>query len=378
MTSVAVIGSGIIGASIAYHLAIRGAKVTLIDRALPATAPSASWASAGGLRSQGRAAAEHAIARAASRRWPDLPAELDADLGVVLGGHLHVAETEAEAFILQARIDADRAGGIEVELLDASGIAALVPGLTGAAVAGAWTPGDGQANPALAANAFARAAQRAGAQCVFGSPATPVIQGQKCVGARYAGGEMLPADSVVLAAGAWCVAMLADLGLPLPLSWLGLQMVSSAPVPPMLRATVTAVGRNLSLKQTPSGEIMIGGRWFARPCGEAPEVEAIPEQVGPQWQSACGVFPRVSELSIGRVWAGAEAQSPDGLPFIGRVGPAGLYLAAGFSNHGFQIAPAIGDCVADDILLGAHALLTPFHPDRFHQRADTTKTRAFG
>jgi sarcosine oxidase subunit beta len=355
MTSVAVIGSGIIGASIAYHLAIRGATVTLIDQALPATAPSATWASAGGLRSQGRAAAEHAITLEAARRWPDLPAELDADLGVVLGGHLHVAETEAEAATLQTRIDADRQGGIEVELLDASGIAATVPGLTGTAVAAAWTPGDGQANPALAAAAFARAACRAGAECVFGWQATPVMQGEGCVGVRYAGGDLLPADIVVLAAGAWSIAMLADLGMALKLSWRGLQMVASTPAPPMLRATITAVGRNLSLKQTPSGEMMIGGRWFARNCGAPPGVEAIPGQVEPQWQAACAIFPGLRDFSIGRVWAGAEAQSPDGLPFVGRLGGcAGLYLAAGFSNHGFQIAPAIGACVADDILLGAH------------------------
>ena len=68
-----VLGSGIIGASIAYHLAIRGGDVTLVDRAPPASAPGATWASAGGLRSQGRHAAEHPITLAAARRWPSLP-----------------------------------------------------------------------------------------------------------------------------------------------------------------------------------------------------------------------------------------------------------------------------------------------------------------
>jgi sarcosine oxidase subunit beta len=362
---VAVIGSGVIGASIAYHLATGGAEVTLIDGRRPASAPSATWASAGGLRSQGRHAAEHAITRAAARRWPDLPAELDADLGVVLGGHLHVAETEAELALLHARIDADRAGDIEVELLDVAGIAARFPGVSGTALAGAWTARDGQANPVLTAQAFARAAQRAGAVCVARRPVTPDIRNESCVGVRYSDGELLAADAVVVAAGAWSVAMLEKLGLALPLSWRGLQMVASHPAAPMLRATVTAVGRNFSLKQSPTGEMMIGGRWFARPCGAPPWVEPVDEQIRPQWESAAAIFPGLSQLTMGRVWAGAEAQSPDGLPFIGSFGPAGLYLAAGFSNHGFQISPLIGACVAEDILQGPNALLDHFRPDRF-------------
>jgi sarcosine oxidase subunit beta len=365
MTRVAVIGSGVIGSSIAYHLAVLGAEVTLTDAGVPASAPSATWASAGGLRSQGRHAAEHAITRAAAKRWADLPAELDADLGVVLGGHLHVAETEAEVALLQARIDADREGGIDVVFLDAAGIAARVPGVSGAAIAGAWTEGDGQANPVLTAQAFAHAAQRRGAACVTGRPVTPDISGEKCLGVRYSDGERLAADVVVVAAGAWSVAMLEAMGLALPLSWRGLQMVASQPAPPMLRATLTAVGRNFSLKQSPTGEMMIGGRWFAQPCGAAPWVEPVDAQIRPQWESAAAIFPSLSDLTMGRVWAGAEAQSPDGLPFIGRVGPAGLYLAVGFSNHGFQISPIIGACVAEDILRGPSRLLAPFRPDRF-------------
>ncbi len=365
MTSVAVIGSGVIGASIAYHLAIRGAEVTLIDRATPAAAPSASWASAGGLRSQGRSPAEHAITRAAARRWRELPAELDADLGVVFGGHLHVAETEAESAVLQARIDADRCGGIDVERLDSASIASLVPGVSQAAIAGAWTPGDGQANPVLTAHGFARAAQRSGAICITGRQAVPDIADEKCVGVRMAGGEKRPADIVVMAAGAWSMDMIESLGLRVPLTWRGLQMVASHQAPPMLPATLTAVGRNFSLKQSPSGEMMVGGRWFARPCGPAPWVEAVSEQTILQWQSASAIFPALSGLTMGRVWAGAEAQSPDGHPFIGRCGPPGLYLAAGFSNHGFQISPVIGECVAEDILRGEHAWLEPFRPDRF-------------
>jgi sarcosine oxidase subunit beta len=364
MTSVVVIGSGVIGAAIGYHLAMKGARVTLIDRSAPASAPSASWASAGGLRAQGRHAAQHAITAAAARRWPSLAAELDADLGASFGGHLHVAETAAEAESLRDRFVVDRAGGIDVEWLEAAAVRRLVPALSDAIIAGAYTPGDGQANPGLAARAFAAAAKRAGATCIVGQRAAPMLRDGRCVGVAWEGAGQTLADIIVLAAGAWSGAMLADLGLRLDLSWRGLQMVLSSRTAPILRPTVTAVGRNLSLKQTMTGEMMIGGRWFARPSGEAPWVEPIDAQVQRQWDAARAILPCLSDLTIGRSWAGAEAQSPDGLPFIGAFGPPGLYLATGFSNHGFQIAPVIGDLVAQDILESSQSLLFPFSPNR--------------
>ncbi len=364
MTAIIVLGSGIIGASIAYHLAIRGGDVTLVDRAPPASAPGATWASAGGLRSQGRHAAEHPITLAAARRWPSLPAELDADLELVLGGHLHIAETEAEVQGIEHRIAADRAGGIAIERLCGGDIASMAPALTGSARAGAWTKQDGQANPVRTARAFVAAARRAGCRCLYDRRGTPAFRDARLAGVRLEDGDLERADIVVLATGAWSPRILRELGIEVAMHWRGLQMVSSIPVGPLLRPTVTAAGRNLSLKQTPSGALMIGGRWFARPCGPEPAVEADADHTARQWQQALAILPVLAGLVPSQVWAGAEAQSPDGLPLIGRLDADGLYLAAGFSNHGFQLSPAIGALVANDILTGAEPLLHPFDPGR--------------
>ncbi len=98
---VLVIGSGVIGSSIAYHVARQGRKVLVVERHEVAVEPSASWASAGGVRPQGLHPAEAALASAALARWPTLAEELDADLQYRQGGHLLLAENEVEAAYLQ-------------------------------------------------------------------------------------------------------------------------------------------------------------------------------------------------------------------------------------------------------------------------------------
>src|ERR1700736_5916097 len=92
-----VIGGGVIGSSIAYHLARQGRQVLVIERSSIASTPAASWASAGGVRRQGRHPAEAKLASEAIERWKMLEQELDADLQYRRGGNLLLAESDAEA-----------------------------------------------------------------------------------------------------------------------------------------------------------------------------------------------------------------------------------------------------------------------------------------
>lgn len=364
---VAVIGSGVIGSSIAYHLARRGAKVALIDARGPAVAPSASWASAGGLRSQGRHAEDAPLTLAAAKRWAHLPQELDADLELRLGGHLHLAESAAEAALLERRMAQDRAHGIAIERLTRPEIRARWPALASSAVLGAFSPGDGQAHPGLTAHAFSRAAQRQGAVLAFGQEAAINVEQGRIAGVTTRDGTRILADTTVVAAGAWSIALLAALGLTLPLRWRALQMLLSNVMPPLLAPTVTAAGRNLSLKQLPSGQYMVGGRWLGEATGPAIGARAVADHVKRQWQAAMGILPLMRGARLAQHWLGAECQSIDSMPFIGTGHTAGLYVATGFSNHGFQISPAIGEAVAADLLDGEGALLAPFRLSRAEQ-----------
>lgn len=360
-----VVGAGVIGSSIAWHLARDGARVALVDETGPASRPSASWASAGGLRSQGRHDADRPLTKMAAARWPDLSAELGADLEAAFGGHLHLAETEAEAQVIEARIAADGSGGIAIERLEASQIREIAPEVTRRALLGAYTPGDGQAHPGRVTRAFAEDAARRGAACFFGQRARPTADHGQVTGVTLADGSQLSAATTVLAAGAWTVALLEPLGLSLPVRARGLQMLLSDVAPrDLLAPTVTAVGRNLSLKQLRSGAFMIGGAWFARPTRHGLDTAPIDAHVAAQWSVAAAILPRLAAHKLVHQWAGTEAQSIDGNPFIGRSQMPGLYLACGFSNHGFQISPAVGDCVARDLATGRSPLLYQYTPAR--------------
>src|SRR5436853_7290364 len=94
---VLIIGAGVTGSSIAYHLARQGRKVLVIERSGVAVEPAASWASAGGVRRQGRHPAEAKLAIEAIARWQTLEQELQADLHYRRGGNLMLAETDTEA-----------------------------------------------------------------------------------------------------------------------------------------------------------------------------------------------------------------------------------------------------------------------------------------
>ena len=364
MSDVIVLGAGVIGASIAYHLALRGAGVTLVDATATPAAPSASWASAGGLRSQGRHAAVHPLTRKAAARWATLDQELDVNLEIKRGGHLHLAENDEEARTVEARVAADRAGGVAIELVQGQRLREIVPGLASSAIAGAWTPGDGQANPVLTARAFAAAARRHGARWRGGAHLVPHVTAGRVTALIGANGERLDADQVVLATGAWSVRLLRDLGVAVPLRWRALQMLSSNVAASSLVPTLTAVGRNLSLKQTPDRRYMVGGSWTLDDAGDAPSATPEPALIAPQWIGAVGLLPVLHDLSVERTWAGAEAQTIDALPLIGMSAIQGLYLATGFSNHGFQISPEVGALVANH-LAGDGASLEAFRPMRF-------------
>ena len=162
---VLVIGGGVIGSSIAYHVARQGRTVLVVERQEVAVEPVASWASAGGVTPDwGQHPAEVALARAAIERWPTLAEELEADLHYRQGGHLLLAENEVEAEQLQTYVQRQHELGFaDVSFVDRQDVFSLVPGLGKQVVAGSFSPADGQADPRLTTRAFANAAQRHGA-----------------------------------------------------------------------------------------------------------------------------------------------------------------------------------------------------------------------
>jgi sarcosine oxidase, subunit beta len=346
-----IVGSGVTGGFTAYHAAKQGRKVVVLERAEPGVEPSASWASAGGVRRQGRHAAEVPLAIEAIARWETLEDELEADLHYRRDGQLLLAESDAEAEQVAAFVRQQNANGLtDIRLVDRAEALEIVPGLNDAVVCGSYSPEDGHAHPPSTARAAATAAQRHGATYRSGVRVAELIQnGGRVTGVRTVDGEEIYADETVLAAGAWSDEIAASIGIRLPIRTRALQMLLSTPAEShVLKPVISGRGRQLSLKQLPGGEFFLGGGWLGDANADRSGYTMRQESEDGNWLAATGLLPAVGEQRIARKWCGLEAISIDEIPFIGRVpGVDGLTVAAGFSGHGFAISPAVGRALAD-------------------------------
>lgn len=362
-----IIGGGVIGSAIAYHLARAGCDVLVVERAGIAERPAASWASAGGVRRQGRHPAEAALASAAIARWPTLEAELGADLHYRQGGQLLLAETEAEAEQLGAFVAAQRAMGFgDVRLVAGAELRELAPALAPHVLAGSYSPADGQADPARTTQAFAAAAERAGARYWTHTVCLALRRESGGVVGAITNRGPVTAAWTVLAAGAWSDELAVGVGLRLPIQTGVYQMIRSTPARPgLLAPVVSAVGRRLSLKQLPDGAFLLGGGWPGDATPERDGFTLRETSVAGGWEAAVAVVPAVGEQRIVEAWCGLEAEGADAIPLIGPApGVEGLYLALGFSGHGFAIAPAVGEAVAEELQGRASAALAALRPER--------------
>ncbi len=347
-----IIGGGVIGNSIAYHLSKQGRKVLVIDRSQIANSPAASWASAGGVRRQGRHHAEAKLAIDAIQRWKTLELELEADLHYRRGGNLLLAESDIEANQLSKFVDKQHEMGFaDVQFVDRHEALSIVPGLTHRVEAGSYSPDDGQADPVLTTLAFAKAAQHHGATYRTGIyTSSLLVHNDHIVGAKTERGE-IKAEHVILAAGAWSDELATTVGLRLPIRTRALQMILSTPLQSYrLEPVISSVSRVLSLKQLANGAFLLGGGWLGDPTPDRRSYIMRSTSIQGNWATAMELLPVVGGQQIARSWCGMEAQSIDDIPFIGQIsGLNGLTIAIGFSGHGFALAPAIGRCVADQI-----------------------------
>jgi sarcosine oxidase subunit beta len=375
-TDVLIIGSGVVGSSIAYHLAREGVRVLVVERSQVAQEPVASWASAGGVRRQGRHPAEAALASAAIARWPSLEQELEADLHYRQGGNLLVAESAEEADELTRFVQLQQHYGFtDVRLLDRQEIRELVPGLNKGVLAGSYSVHDGQADPARTTRAFANAAIRHGATYWTETRALALLGSDGRVGgARVVRSDIeeIEAGHVVLAAGAWSDELAASIGLRLPIRMQALQMLRSSPATTdLLRPVLSALGRSLSLKQLPDGAFLLGGGWPGTIGADRHSYILRTESIDGNWTTASELFPAVAQQRMERAWCGLEAESIDEIPFIGALpGWQGLTLALGFSGHGFALSPSVGQSVADQIVGRPSPMLGGLKPDRMAHFTD--------
>lgn len=371
---VIVVGAGIVGVATALALAEHGADVEVIERYRPA-AMASGWTLAG-VRQSGRHAAELELARAAVAIWRTLDDRLEADTGYRQGGNLRLARTPAEAEVITRLVDDQRAAGLDIELLDPAGIRAVAPCLSRDIALASFCASDGHADPVATVEAFRAAAERRGVRFRLGTAVLSVATGPGPRGRRFrsltTSGGTVAGGTCLLAAGIQTNDLLVDLGLSLPMTTPLVAVIQTAPLPAALAPVIGVANADLAVRQQVDGRFRFTSGAEPSPpnlveVDGRPAVHPSAAAVAGTIGRVAGVLPMIADAPVARIWGGLLDLTPDALPVLDRVpGIDGLVVAAGFSGHGFGIAPAVARALAELVLDRRPALaLDAFRFDRF-------------
>lgn len=367
---VLIVGGGLQGCAIGMFLARAGKQVTLIEKGLAGR--HASGVNAGGLRLLIRDIREYPLSLRAMEMWRSLGNYVGDSAAesceVKLGtSQIAVAMDEAEMEWAQARSrDMNRRGIFSEELIAPDELHRLLPGLSRSALGGLISRGDGHANPANAARAMKNAAGAAGVRilehCGLLDLSPRAGGGWKAVTVN----GVIEAEQVINCTGAWGSDIAASLGETMPVKVMALSMMVTARVKQFIDPVVIGIDQPLSFKQSAVGSLVIGGGISGKPCLADGTSFTIMDRMASSAAATITAFPALAGVPVLRTWTGLEASTPDGVPYIG---PSrrheGLWHVFGFCGHGFQIAPAVGEAVAQSIMTGnLDEKLAPFATGR--------------
>ena len=347
---VAIIGGGTAGCSAALALRKRGLTVALFERRTVGS--QASGVNYGGVRQQGRHPTELPLSRRSREIWPRLPDIVGDDCEFAATGHLKLARTDAQMADLEAFAAVAAEHGLEIRLMGANALADAYPGLVAGVVGGSLCPSDGQANPRLVAPAFARAAARAGAEIHEHEAVTGVARDTAGFRLETERGGRFTAGSLINVAGAWADRVAGWFGERAPIQAMAPNMLVSEPVPYRLPVNIGVCGAGLYVRQIPRGNLIFGGgkgwadrdRIVARPVADVSCAASA---------RLAETLPWAADATVIRSWTGIEGYFEDEIPVIGpSTTTPGLVHAFGFSGHGFQLGPAIGEIVTELVVDG--------------------------
>ena len=339
MARIVVAGAGAVGASIAYHLALRGAEdVVLAD--IGGIAGRATGKAMGGVRQQFTTDTEVQLVRASLALFRDLGAPLFEAVG-----YLFLATTPDGLAELERRAELQRSLGVPVERVDVRAFSGLrADDVLGAVICRE----DGIADPSgVTRELVGRAAERG----VDVREHTDALE--------------LDAGVLVIACGAASPGVAAERGVDLPIRPLVRQLVDVGPV--------AGVTRDLPLTiETENGFHFrrVGADVLRLAMGEPSarwgEDERVDDVLVEDWRRRLAHrFPAAAGAPVARAWAGLYDMTPDAHPIVGPVAP-GVYAACGFSGHGFMQSPAVGAAVAAELLGELPEIdLVPYRLERF-------------
>jgi len=368
---IAVIGGGIIGTSIAYHLARRGADVVLLERNRFFGEESTAKA-AGGVRAHFGTEVNVRLSQISLAEFERFEAKTGYSPSFVRRGYLFVLTTEAEVRAFKAKFPMWEGLGVKTEFWTADAVRARFPMMRWDDALGAvWGPDDGLADPGSAVQGYVSAGSRAGAKFFTTTEVTSIKIARGRVEAVVTSAGEIAARRLVIAAGAWSGEIGKLAGVEIPIVPVRRQILVTAAIPeiPVDFPFVFDFAKSLYFHKEGPG-LLIG-------MSNPDQAPGFDQTVDADWEivtleAAAARMPLLERAGIARRWAGLYEITPDRHPLIGPLPEVeGLYIVAGFSGHGFMHGPAAGTIAAEELIDGRATSLdtAPLRPDRFARGA---------
>jgi sarcosine oxidase subunit beta len=352
------------GCSLAFYLSLAGRRVVVIDRGRIGQGATATCA--GGIRAQFSTEINIRIGIEAKSLLTRFVEETGQSADFRQVGYLFLLTTDEERSRFRDALELQRACGLDdVVELAPSAARAMVAGLETDDLCGAtFCPSDGLAGPNEVTYGFANAARRQGAAILEDTPLEAfLMSGRTVTGVRTASGE-IECPQTVICAGPWSNPVGAMLGLRLPIVPSRRQVFVTEPFTGIRRDSPMTIDFHTSFYFHPEGEgVLFGMSDPSTPPGDDTRVDwSFLDRITAVAQRR---WPPLLEARVKTAWAGLYENTPDFQPLIGPL-QAGLWIASGFSGHGFMMAPVVGKWLAGWMADGVPPRdLGAFAPDRF-------------
>jgi len=346
---VIIIGGGLEGLSIAYHLGRSGMRVTVLERG--------ELCGGGTAKSSGVVRCHYTVRSLAAMSWFAIRQheDLGAEAGFHQVGYLVGVGTENTA-ALRHNVRMHQDLGIDVRILDGEAARTYWPSVNTADFAAfAYEPRSGYGDAYQLGMAYARMARAEGVTVRRHTPVRGLLK--KSPGVELVSGGVLQADLVIIAAGPWSRGLAATIGLDLPIEPQREQIVMVRPGSEFLYPC-PVFGDLVSLqyiKPEASGELLWGNADHSNPEYADPDHYSNRANVETAAEKMAHRFPGLPDPRITNSYAGIYDVTPDFNPIIDRIDES-LFIAAGFSGHGFKISPAVGRLVADMVVGGRSSI----------------------
>jgi sarcosine oxidase, subunit beta len=349
----AVIGAGVVGLAIAHELKSRGLGVCVLERS--GIGAGASGVQPGGVRQQWATSVNCRLARESAAFYADASTRLGSAAPFRLDrcGYLFVAHSQAELEKLAENVRLQVAEGVRSRLVTPHEVADLVPGIdVSEIVGGAWCGDDGYIDRPQSVLA------------AFAGRLDVRIEDVRRIAIRGSAWQVgsVSASAVVAAAGLETADLFRGLGIVLPITPEERYVFLSGRIAERLvEPLVVSIGRGFAAKHLADGRVL------------ASDLSARGDESGRErWRANIGreierLLPRLAHVSFPTLVRGFYDVTPDHQPILGPMpGQPGLFVAAGFSGHGFMLAPAVARIVADAVTgQGLDPALTTFGAERF-------------